>query len=70
MDATKFVELREAWFNRVLKLDENRAEGRCYDPKAANAELKAHYDQQTVGIVLGKDHPVSPRCPADVSGRF
>lgn len=61
-----FVELREAWFDRVLRLDENDTEGRCYDPKEANQECKAKYDSQTIGIILGKDYDVAPRCPNDL----
>ncbi len=67
----EFVELREAWFDRVLRLDENAIEGRCYHPKVANKEMKACYDQQTVAIVLGKKrYNVAPRCANDLGEGF
>jgi hypothetical protein len=61
-----FVELREAWFDRVLRLRPPH-DGRCYDPDEADREHKAQFDQQTIGIILGKDYAVAPTCPNDLS---
>jgi hypothetical protein len=64
-------ELREAWFNRVLRNDPHEREWENDEAAAlreqANARKKERFDAQTQEILSGTGSPpIAPRCPADM----
>ena len=65
-----FEELREAWFNTVLKLYPHEREWESVEQESqreeANRGAKAIYDQDTTTLLIGGRAPVAPRCHNDL----
>ena len=63
-----FRELREAWFNAVLKSQPHERESveRETQRELDTFEIKATFDDQTESIIEGDDYTVAPYCAADL----
>lgn len=67
---TAFRELRERWFNRVLRQYEPEREWEDKEATVAregnNVSLKRLYDEDTDALVSGNKRAIAPRCQHDI----
>lgn len=65
-----FVELRKAWFHRVLESHAHEREWESEDQKQwrkeSNQKLLSKYNEQTARILRGEKLCIDPRCGHDM----
>ena len=66
----KFMRLRDAWFNKALKVyshpRETEGEAAHIYRKSVNRSLRKRYDKDTLDIIEGKDKVIAPTIPNEV----